>query len=131
MGIKLFFVLFILSQLIYVANADHGIEPPSQRISDGKDQMGTIQTNCQQLNSEEFQIRVKDDGKAIDTHKVVQKSLEKVHIDSAKLKNMNDEDKLNLISLPDQSTKENVSEISGRGVGVEIFKKNLKDLGSS
>ncbi|MEE2743710.1 MAG: 7TM diverse intracellular signaling domain-containing protein [Bdellovibrionota bacterium] len=110
---------------------DHGIEPPSQRIANGKDQMGTIQINCHQLNSEEFQIRLKDDGNGIDTHKVVQKSLEKGHINSAKLKNMSDEDKLNLIFLPNLSTKENVSEISGRGVGMEIVKNNLKDLGAS
>ncbi|MEE2745142.1 MAG: ATP-binding protein, partial [Bdellovibrionota bacterium] len=110
---------------------DHGIETPSERISSEKAQMGTIEINCLQINSEKFQIILKDDGNGIDTHKLVQKCLEKGLIKSEELNKMSEEDKLNLMFLPNLSTKESVSEISGRGVGMEVVSNNLRDLGAT
>jgi signal transduction histidine kinase len=110
---------------------DHGIEIPSQRISKGKDEMGTIEINCHHSHTKVFQIKLKDDGGGIDIHKVVQKGLEKGLVTSDELNKMNDKEKLNLIFLPNFSTKEDVSEISGRGVGMDVVKKNLGNLGAS
>ena len=110
---------------------DHGIETPSERISREKAQMGTIEINCHQVSAEKFQISLKDDGNGIDTHKLVQKGLEKDLIKSEELSKMSEEDKLNLMFLPNLSTKESVSEISGRGVGMEVVSNNLRDLGAT
>ena len=76
-------------------------------------------------------LSLKDDGNGIDTHKLVQKGLEKDLIKSEELNKMSEEDKLNLMFLPNLSTKESVSEISGRGVGMEVVSNNLRDLGAT
>jgi two-component sensor histidine kinase len=109
---------------------DHGIEIPSQRLSKGKDEMGTIEIGCSQVSDETFQVKIKDDGGGIDLHRIVQKVIEKDLIGEEELKRMNDKEKLDLIFLPNFSTKENVSEISGRGVGMDVVKKNLENIGA-
>ena len=111
-------------------SVDHGIEVPSQRILKGKEEIGTIEIGCSQVSDKTFQVSIKDDGGGIDIKRVVQKVLEKELFGEEELKNMNEKEKLDLIFLPNFSTKEDVSEISGRGVGMDVVKKNLDNIGA-
>ena len=81
-------------------------------------------------NESIFQIRLKDDGGGIDVNKICQKAIENNVMSKEDLINMSDKDKMELIFLPNFSTKEEVSEISGRGVGMDVVKKNIEILGA-
>jgi chemotaxis protein histidine kinase CheA len=109
---------------------DHGIEEPSQRILKGKEEVGTIEIGCSQVRDKIFQVTIKDDGGGIDINRIVQKVIEKELLGEEELKKMNEKEKLDLIFLPNFSTKEHVSEISGRGIGMDVVKKNLENIGA-
>jgi len=105
---------------------DHGIENPERRQAKGKPAQGTVQLSAQH-RSGRIVIEIRDDGNGIDRERVLAKAREKGLIaDNASL---GDEEIDNLIFLPGFSTAEAVSNISGRGVGMDVVKRNILALG--
>ncbi|MFZ5906140.1 MAG: chemotaxis protein CheA [Nitrospirota bacterium] len=105
---------------------DHGIEPAAERLSRGKQAQGTIVLKAAQKGNHVV-IEVIDDGRGIDIAEVRKKATEKGFIDpDARIE---DREVLDLVFAPGFSTKEVVSEISGRGVGLDVVKEKLSALG--
>jgi len=101
---------------------DHGIETPDERTRNGKDEKGLIKLSSFQKGNHVV-IDVEDDGRGIDMDKVKRTALEKgiiQDVDSA-----SDRDALEFLFLPGFSTSDKVSEISGRGVGMDVVKNNI------
>ena len=108
---------------------DHGIEAPAERKKRGKQESGSLVITCSKENEKNrrfLKIDIEDDGSGIDSGKLYKKALE---IGAIKDENMKEADKLNLIFLPSLSTKEGVSEISGRGVGMDAVKDMILKMG--
>ncbi len=101
---------------------DHGIELPEERIRLGKDEKGTIRLSSYQKGNHVV-IEVEDDGSGIDLDRVKQKALDKGLI--ATLEGVSERDALDFIFLPGFSTSDKISEISGRGVGMDVVKNNI------
>ncbi|RPJ11728.1 MAG: chemotaxis protein CheA [Deltaproteobacteria bacterium] len=101
---------------------DHGIETPEERVRAGKDQKGLIRLSSFQKGNHVV-IEVEDDGRGIELDKVKRKALAKGLI--ANLEAVSDRDALDFLFLPGFSTSEQVSEISGRGVGMDVVKNNI------
>jgi two-component system, chemotaxis family, sensor kinase CheA len=112
-----------------VRNAvDHGIENPDQRLAAGKTRAGKITLRAYHTAGQVV-VEIIDDGKGIDSQKVAQSALKKGLITEEKLKLMSDGEKKSLIFLAGLSTAEKVTDISGRGVGMDVVKTNLDRLG--
>lgn len=113
-----------------VRNAlDHGIESKDERSKKGKNIHGTITLEARNAGSEVLVI-VKDDGRGLDKSKI----LEKARQNGLLIKNeaeMSEKEIYNLILLPGFSTKENVTEFSGRGVGMDVVTKNIEVIGGT
>ncbi len=109
---------------------DHGIEPPSERKSKGKDEVGTI-TMKAYPQSDKVIIEIIDDGKGIDTNRVVNKVLEKGLLSPEKIEAMSEQEKVELVMMPGLSTAETITEFSGRGVGMDVVKKSIEGFGGS
>jgi len=110
-------------------SVDHGIEAPDERKKKGKEESGSLIITCSKENEKNkdiLKIDIEDDGNGIDSGKLYKKALEAGAI---KDKNMKEADKLNLIFLPSLSTKEDVSDISGRGVGMDAVKDMILKMG--
>ena len=105
---------------------DHGIEPPDQREAAGKPRQGTIHLAAAQ-QSGRIVIEVSDDGRGIDREKVLAKARDRGLVAAGAV--MTDEDIDNLIFTPAFSTAETVSNVSGRGVGMDVVKRNVQSLG--
>ncbi len=101
---------------------DHGIETPEERTRAGKDEKGSIRLSSYQKGNHVV-IEVEDDGRGIDLAKVRRKALEKGLIVS--LDAVSDRDAMDFIFLPGFSTREEISDISGRGVGMDVVKNNI------
>jgi two-component system chemotaxis sensor kinase CheA len=112
-----------------VRNAvDHGIESPAERARIGKKTEGVVRLRAFH-EAGQVVIEVGDDGKGIDPAKVAASALKKGLITPEKLKGLSDKEKAALIFLPGLSTAEKVSDVSGRGVGMDVVKTNLDRLG--
>lgn len=106
--------------------ADHGIEDAATRTANGKSPDGTLKLSAEQ-RSGRILIRIEDDGRGIDQAKVLKKAVEKGLV--APDANLSADEINNLIFAPGFSTAETVSNISGRGVGMDVVRQNVKDLG--
>ncbi len=112
-----------------VRNAvDHGIEPPEIRQRAGKNPVGQIYLKAYH-EAGQVNIEISDDGQGIDGHKLAAKALEKGLVSEEQVKMMSEREKINLIFLPGFSTAEKVTDVSGRGVGMDVVKTNLDKLG--
>ncbi len=110
-----------------VRNAiDHGIEFPKERLAVGKSENGTIKLDAYHKGGS-IVVEIADDGRGINCDAISQKALEKQLISSTE--GMTDSQIFELIFEPGFSTVETVSDISGRGVGMDVVKKNIKSLG--
>ncbi len=109
---------------------DHGIENVDERMARGKNQSGEIVMKAYS-ESNRVVIEVRDDGKGIDTQKLVQKALERGLIDKEAVAMMSESEKAMLITLPGLSTAESVSEYSGRGVGMDVVRRKIEEFGGS
>ena len=107
---------------------DHGIEMPEDRIKAGKSDTGTISISAEQANGQMI-ITIEDDGKGVDSERVAQKALEKGQIDENQFASMSHNDKALLIFGAGLSTAEQITDISGRGVGMDVVKTNIHKLG--
>ncbi len=112
-----------------VRNAvDHGIELPDVRRNAGKDPVGQIFLKAYHEAGQVI-IEISDDGKGLDGQALAQKALEKGLISEDQAKVMSDKERINLIFLPGFSTAEKITDVSGRGVGMDVVKTNLDKLG--
>ncbi|WP_319526355.1 chemotaxis protein CheW [uncultured Desulfosarcina sp.] len=112
-----------------VRNAvDHGIELPNVRQQAGKNPVGKIVLKAYH-EAGQVNIEIADDGKGLDGHVLTQKALEKGLISEDQAKVMSDKERTNLIFLPGFSTAEKITDVSGRGVGMDVVKTNLDKLG--
>jgi two-component system chemotaxis sensor kinase CheA len=120
----------LIEPLIHILrnSVDHGIEKPEERLKVGKDPIGTIVFNAYQQGNSVF-IEISDDGKGIDTDVVIKKALSKGLIKSSQ--EFTTQEAVDLIFLPGFSTAEEISDISGRGVGMDIVKSTINSIGGS
>ncbi len=107
---------------------DHGIEMPEERRRIGKSEIGTIWLKAFQREGNIY-IEISDDGKGIDKKRVLAKAIEKGQAESGK--SYSDKEIFDMLFAPGLSTSENVSELSGRGVGMDVVKRNIEDLRGS
>ncbi|MEJ5260276.1 MAG: chemotaxis protein CheA [Anaerohalosphaeraceae bacterium] len=104
---------------------DHGIEPPEERVKKGKSPQGLLRLSAyHQAGS--IVIEIEDDGRGLNAEKIRKKALEKGLI--SEHQELTEEELLNLIFKPGFSTADKVTEISGRGVGMDVVKKNIDAL---
>jgi two-component system chemotaxis sensor kinase CheA len=101
---------------------DHGIETPDERVRNGKDEKGLIRLSSFQKGNHVV-IDIEDDGRGIDLAKVKRKGVEMGLVPSVDA--VTDRDALDLLFVPGFSTSEKISEISGRGVGMDVVKNNI------
>ena len=114
-----------------VRNAiDHGIEDPDTRVQMGKPPVGTLVLRAYHEGGQVV-IEIEDDGRGIDVNKIKQKAIEKGLITPAEAEAMSDREALSLIFKPGFSTAQQVTNISGRGVGMDVVKTNVEKLGGS
>ena len=107
---------------------DHGLEKPEDRRSAGKPETGTLHLNAYH-QSGNIVIEIADDGAGLPREKILKKAKERGLIGDDR--NLADEKILDLIFLPGFSTAEKVSDVSGRGVGMDVVRKNIKGLGGT
>lgn len=105
-------------------SADHGIESSKDRIKNGKSEIGTVYLRAYNKNKNVY-IEVEDDGKGIDCEEIRKKVVEKGFVDASTANKMDKRQLLNLIFLPGFSTAKKITEVSGRGVGMDIVKSNI------
>jgi len=107
--------------------ADHGIEAPEERLSKGKPEIGRIVLRAYNKNKHVY-IEIEDDGKGIDAEKLKKKAVEKGFITETEANRMSRSQLINLIFLPGFSTAKQITEVSGRGVGMDIVKSNIEKI---
>lgn len=107
---------------------DHGIESPEIRLAAGKDEVGTINLNAYHQGGFII-IEIIDDGAGLPKDKLLAKAIEKGLVSANE--NLPDEKIYDLIFHPGFSTADEVSDISGRGVGMDVVRKNIKELGGN
>jgi len=106
---------------------DHGVETPEERLKAGKPRMGTVVLSAAHEGNQ-IVISIKDDGKGIDPDRIASKAIDKGLITPAQLAAMGTREILDLIFLPGFSTKEVTTDLSGRGVGMDVVRTNIKRL---
>jgi two-component system chemotaxis sensor kinase CheA len=107
---------------------DHGIEMPDIRKAAGKPETGTLEL-CAFHDGGDIVIQVIDDGAGLNRERILQKAIEKGIIDEHE--DPSDERVFNLIFAPGFSTADQVSDVSGRGVGMDVVRRNVRDLGGN
>lgn len=107
---------------------DHGIETPQERIAGGKNPRGKITITVSRQKGQIY-IEVADDGKGIDVSGVRRIALERGLLTELEASNLDEKKLLELITLPGFSTAKEVSDISGRGVGLDVVKIKIESLG--
>lgn len=113
-----------------VRNAvDHGIETAAERQEKGKERAGTITLEAKNAGSDVL-IIVRDDGRGLDREKILRKARENRLLFKNE-EDMTDKEVYNLILLPGFSTKEKVTEFSGRGVGMDVVSRNIEAVGGT
>jgi two-component system chemotaxis sensor kinase CheA len=105
---------------------DHGLETPEVRRANGKPETGIIELNAYHEGGN-IVIEVVDDGAGLNKERILSKAIEKNVV--AKDENLSDQEIYNLIFQPGFSTAEVVSDVSGRGVGMDVVRRNINDLG--
>lgn len=107
---------------------DHGIENEEARLLAKKSPAGTIALNAYQKGSH-VMIEVEDDGRGVDEEKLAKRAVERGAIEASSAGMLSQEELMGLMFLPGLSTRDDVSEVSGRGVGMDVVKTNIARLG--
>ena len=110
--------------------ADHGLESNEERIALGKPEVGNIFLDAYQDGNNVI-IEVRDDGAGINVDKVRQKAVDKGTITSEQAELMSDKEIIDLLFRPSFSTSEKITDISGRGVGLDVVKTKIEGLGGN
>ena len=108
-------------------SCDHGIEAPEDRIAKGKPQKGTVQLKAYNEGNHII-IEIVDDGKGLDSDMLKEKAMEKGLISEKEADQMSDKEAFMLIFKPGFSTAAKVTNVSGRGVGMDVVKSNIEKL---
>ncbi|MBR6477403.1 MAG: chemotaxis protein CheA, partial [Lachnospiraceae bacterium] len=108
-------------------SADHGLETEEVRIQRGKNPVGSIYLNACQVGNNVV-IEVRDDGNGINVEAVKTKAIERGVITPEMAENMSDKEIIDLLFLPSFSTAKKVTDISGRGVGLDVVKSKIESL---
>lgn len=108
---------------------DHGIETPMDRVDKGKEKVGNLVLEAKNAGSDVL-IIVRDDGKGLNEEKILEKARKNGLLTKPESE-MTKKEIFNLIFLPGFSTKDNVSEFSGRGVGMDVVMKNIEKIGGT
>ncbi len=109
---------------------DHGVETPKERIAAGKSENGTVLLAASQ-QGDHILLKISDDGQGMDPKKLREAAVRKGIMDKASADRLSDEEALNLIFAPGFSTNTVVTDISGRGVGMDVVKTNINKLNGS
>lgn len=108
--------------------ADHGLESTIDRLKIGKPKVGTIRLDAYQ-DGNNVTIEVSDDGAGVDVEKIKRKAIEKGTITEEQAEFMTDKEAVDLLFAPAFSTAEKISDVSGRGVGLDVVKNKIEGLG--
>ena len=111
-------------------SVDHGIEMPADRESSGKSRVGTVRLSASQ-EGDHILLTIEDDGKGMDAEKLKEIAISKGVLDPDAAARMSDTEAYNLIFAPGFSTKTEISDISGRGVGMDVVKTKITQLNGS
>jgi two-component system, chemotaxis family, sensor kinase CheA len=106
---------------------DHGLETPDERLAAGKERTGTVVLSAAHEGNQ-IVISIKDNGRGIDPERVSRKALEKGLVTEEQLASMGPREILDLLFLPGFSTKEQTTDLSGRGVGMDVVRTNIRKL---
>ncbi|MGB2636130.1 MAG: chemotaxis protein CheA, partial [Candidatus Acidiferrum sp.] len=107
---------------------DHGVELPEKRAANGKPEEGTVSVRAFHEGGN-FHLEIADDGAGIDSRRVKEKALSKGLVTPAQVEKMTEAEIMDLIFLPGLSTAEKVTNVSGRGVGMDVVKTNIERIG--
>jgi two-component system, chemotaxis family, sensor kinase CheA len=114
-----------------VRNAvDHGIEPPAEREARGKPRHGTVELRAFRQGGQ-VHLEIRDDGRGIDPDRLARKALDQGIVSREALEAMGERDRLRLIFRPGFSTAAEVTDVSGRGVGMDVVLTNIEHLGGT
>jgi two-component system chemotaxis sensor kinase CheA len=114
-----------------VRNAvDHGIETPEERVKAGKPRVGTVILTAEQ-EGDHILLTIEDDGKGMDAEQLRRAAVEKGVLDEESAARLEEKDCYNLIFAPGFSTKKEISDVSGRGVGMDVVKTRIVQLNGS
>lgn len=111
-------------------SADHGLESNEERLALGKDEVGHIYLDAYQ-DGNNVTIEVRDDGAGIDVEKVKNKAIDKGMITVEQAEAMSNKEIIDLLFRPSFSTAEKITDVSGRGVGLDVVKTKIEGLGGS
>lgn len=106
---------------------DHGLERPEERCAAGKDATGTIVLSARHEGSHII-ISIKDDGRGLDAEKIAAKAIEKGLLTEEQRVGLTQREIFDFIFLPGFSTRESASDFSGRGVGMDVVRTNIRNL---
>lgn len=109
-------------------SADHGLESNEVRLERGKPEVGTIFLNAYQEGNNVV-IKVGDDGNGIDTEAVKAKAIERGIVTAEQAENLSQKDIINFLFMPSFSMAKQITDISGRGVGLDVVKSGIEQLG--
>ncbi|NLW56915.1 MAG: chemotaxis protein CheA [Firmicutes bacterium] len=120
----------IVDPLVHIIrnSVDHGIEEPFLRAECGKKEQGVVELRAYQTGNH-VMISVTDDGRGMDPEKIKARALEKGFMTPEEIEGLEEEEILNLIFLPGFSTSKEVTDVSGRGVGMDVVKTKISALG--
>ena len=108
-------------------SADHGLEPNDVRVANGKPEVGSIFLDAYQ-DGNNVVIEVRDDGAGINVEAVKNKAIERGTITPEQAESMSEKEVIDLLFLPSFSTAKKVSDVSGRGVGLDVVKSKIESL---
>jgi two-component system chemotaxis sensor kinase CheA len=111
-------------------SVDHGIETPAVRLANGKKEKGIVTLKSMHENGMVV-IEITDDGAGIDVGLVAKKAIEKGLITQEKVAKLSDREIIDFIYLPGFSTKDKITNLSGRGVGMDVVRTNVQQIGGS
>ena len=106
---------------------DHGLEMPEERVASGKPRCGNVVLSATHEGNQII-ISIKDDGRGIDPEKLSRKAIDKGLVSEEQVAAMSQKEILDLIFLPGFSTKEKATDLSGRGVGMDVVRTNIRKL---
>jgi len=121
----------IKTSLIHILrnSIDHGIEEPDVRVALGKPQSGTIKISAFH-EADNVVIAIEDDGKGMDIEGIKQTALKKRLVSSDDLEKMTEKEILNIVFMDGYSTSPIITDVSGRGIGLDIVRRDIRDLKS-
>ncbi len=106
---------------------DHGVEMPEERMAAGKNRIGQVKLSAY-YEGNNIVIEIRDDGKGMDTERIKEKAVEKGMITTEEASRLGKKDAINFIFAPGFSTAKKITDVSGRGVGMDVVKTNITRL---